>query len=462
MKRLDKNEFENCVAVKFWLDSLPSKSGPHSTKYVWLHHLKRFCDWIGKSPDQLIEERKHDNGCEDERVKHRAEMKVKQFIKHLEEQGLSANTRNSYFMAIRNFYKRNYYELHFFRGDGPGNQTVQEGTRAASKEDIRKMLEVSNPRVRALLLFIKDTGLAEADVAKLKLKDLGVKDASQIFQLEAPVSLVLRRKKTGNLTMTFMGKESFEALKTTLRIRQQGSPEFQIRRYHKIEKQAGLLPEELTLESPMFRSYSKFFARKTIPVKHLSPHAISVIVRKAAIQAGVWTEGFSAHALRRFFQTSLETSGMNQNWIKKMMGHALGGSEAPYSQPEITMLRDAYQKAYAYLAVSEAVEQKSRVEALESQVEALVLNGKRKDQQILDSKVAIENLIEASDNYVNMQKKVDDVVKRMMAIEKEREELFFKDVKEEGEDFIKTLKPDLQAYVRKKLQNQSSEKQLGQ
>jgi len=410
---MDKEEFKNNVAVKFWLDSLPSKSGPHSTKYVWLHHLKRFCDWIGKSPDQLIEERKHANGCEDERVKHRAEMDVKQFLKFLEDQGLSANTRNSYFMAVRNFYKRNYYELHFFRGDGPGNQTIQEGTRAASKEDIRKMLEVSNPRVRALLLFIKDTGLAEVDVAKLKLKDLGAKDVSQIFQLEAPISLILRRKKTGGLTMTFMGKEAFEALKTTLRIRQQGSPELMIRRYNRVEQKLGLSPETLTLDSPLFRSYEKFFARKDMVIRHLSPHAISVIIRKAAICAGIWKEGFSAHALRRFFQTSLETSGMNQNWIKKMMGHALGGSEAPYSQPEITMLRDAYQKAYAHLAVSEAVEQKSRVQALESQVEALIMNGKRKDSQIEGLRTQQVGISEKADVLEKLLKRVEELEKHL-------------------------------------------------
>lgn len=73
---------------------------------------------------------------------------------------------------------------------------------------------------------------------------------------------------------------------------------------------------------------------------------------------------------------------MQQNWIKKMMGHALGGSEAPYSRPEMETLRLAYAKSYPYLAISERIEQKSRVEALESQVEALILNGKTKDAQL--------------------------------------------------------------------------------
>jgi len=409
---MDKTEFENSLSVRYWMDSLNSKTGPHSTQYVWKHHLKRFCDWSGKTPDMLIKERKHDLKSDDERLKHQAEMQVKKFIKHLKEKSLSANTRRCYFMAIRNFYKRNYLELHFFRGDGPGNQTVMAGRRAASKDDIAKMLEVSNPRVRGLILFIKDTGLAESDVVKLKLKHLPVKEVSEIFMLEAPVPLVLNRKKTGRRTITFIGQESLNALKNIWRIRERGSPEIKIRRYGRYEVKGGLPPEQLTIESPLFRSYGKFL--RTLKTKslvaHLSPSAISVIIRKAAILAEVWKPGFSAHALRRFFQTSLETSGMNPNWIKKMMGHALGGSEAPYSQPEIEMLRQAYQKSYAYLAVSEVVEQKSRVQALESQMEALVLNGKRKDQEIQSLQSQLSSVPE-------VQREIDkgmEEIKKMM------------------------------------------------
>lgn len=403
---MDKTEFETSLAVQYWMDSLNSKAGPHSTKYVWKHHLKRFCDWSGKTPDMLVEERKEHLKSDDERLKHQAEMQVKKFIKHLEQKGLSANTRRSYFMAIRNFYKRNYVELHFFRGDGPGNQTVMAGRRAASKDDIAKMLEVSNPRVRALILFIKDTGLAESDVVKLKMKDLPVKEVSEIFMLEAPVRLVLNRQKTGRRTITFIGQESLKALKNTWRIRERGSPEIKIRRYGRYEVKGGVPPEQLTMESPLFRSYGKFLRtlKGKSSVAHLSAHAVSVIIRKAAILADVWSPGFSAHALRRFFQTSLETSGMNPNWIKKMMGHTLGGSEAPYSQPEIEMLRQAYQKSYAHLAVSEVVEQKSRVQALESQMEALIMNGKKKDLRIreletqqtgiTEKTLALENLLE--------------------------------------------------------------------
>jgi len=419
---MDLEKLEKSVSVRYWLDGLKNNGGPHSTTYHWVRNLKRFCDWVGKTPDQLIEERKQQLRSDDQRVQHEAEMSLKRYLDHLQKGGLAPNTRKSYFNAVRNFYKRNYCELTFFRGDGPGNETIQEGTRAASKEDIRRMVDVVHPRVRALILFLKDTGLAESDAAALKLKDLMVfeasdvrpiKEVAEIFTLEPPVPLIIRRKKTKRLTITFTGKESLEALKTTLRVRQQGSPELQIRRYGRVETKIGLQPECLTLASPLFRSYEKFFAKKNLPIHHLSPHAVSVQIRKAAITAGVWKEGFSAHALRRYFQTSLETAGTNQNWVKKMMGHALAGSEAPYSQPEVSVLREAYARAYSHLAVSEIAEQKSRVEQLEAQVAALQMNGQSKKNAIEEMKERFETIQNSSLAIEALLKRVEELEKKL-------------------------------------------------
>ena len=69
-----ESEFENCLSVRYWMDSLNGKVGPHSTKYIWLHHLKRFCDWVGKTPDQLVMERKEHLKSDYGRVRHQAEM----------------------------------------------------------------------------------------------------------------------------------------------------------------------------------------------------------------------------------------------------------------------------------------------------------------------------------------------------------------------------------------------------
>jgi site-specific recombinase XerD len=68
---------------------------------------------VGKNPDQLIEEQKRQLESTDAGVRHTAEKNLQDFLNYLEQQGLSPNTRKSYFMAVRNFYKRNYYEFTF-------------------------------------------------------------------------------------------------------------------------------------------------------------------------------------------------------------------------------------------------------------------------------------------------------------------------------------------------------------
>lgn len=402
---MEKEAFENQESVKYWMDSLPGKDGVHTTKYQWKHNLRKFCEWAEKTPDELIAERKEEVKSEDAKVQHRKEMLVKKFLKYLEEEReLAPNTRRTYFAAIRNFFQRNYLSLTFMRREGPPAMRVLEGSRAATKGEIKKMCDVSKPRERALILFIKDSGLAEADVARMKLKDLGVHPLGvhsfdSIATLKPPVPIIMSRKKTGAKTMTFIGPEALDALKTTFEIRMRGSPEIKIRRYGAHEIKGGIPPETLTGESPLFRSYGKFL--RTLKNKgeasHLTPHAISVLVRKAAITAGVWREGFSAHALRRYFQTSLESVGINQNWIKIMMGHKLPGPEDAYSRPTLDMLREAYMKAMGNLAISEVAEQRSRVEMLEAQVQDLLLNGQRKESEIqkLKNDLATTALLEA-------------------------------------------------------------------
>jgi len=377
---LKKEDFENFESVKYWMSSLQGKDTVGSTKYGWKLRLRKFCEWLGKTPDELIAERKEEMKNEDDKVRHHAEMVLKSYLKFLEEKGLSPNARRTYFTAIRNFYQRNYVELKFFRRDGPKVMTVTEGSKAANKEDIRKMIEVSKPRVKAMILFLKDTGLSISDTAKLKLKNLGLNEVSEIFDAKAPLTIKTNRKKTGTPTVTFLGQEGLDSLRTTLKMRARGSPELKIRRYGRNENKGGIPPEELTLESPLFRSYGKFMQTLKKPtIDALTPNAISVLVRKSAIQSGIWKQGFSAHALRRFFQTSLESAGISKNWIKAMMGHRLEGVEGSYSKPEIEMLKEAYSKSYSHLAITESTEQRSRVEMLEKQVEKLILNGKQKE-----------------------------------------------------------------------------------
>lgn len=113
----------------------------------------------------------------------RHEMLLKRFINYLdEEKSFTPNTRRNYFAAVRNFYMRNYVPRQFFRRDGPPTIGVLEGNKAAPKEDLRKMYNVSNAKERGLILFLKDTGLSQSDVARMKIKVLGINTLDEFYQ----------------------------------------------------------------------------------------------------------------------------------------------------------------------------------------------------------------------------------------------------------------------------------------
>jgi hypothetical protein len=59
----------------------------------------------------------------------------------------------------------------------------------------------------------------------------------------------------------------------------------------------------------------------------------------------------SAYSLRKRIQTQLEKVGMPTNWIDQVLGHKLIYSRDAHSLPTDEELREAYIKAYHFVAV---------------------------------------------------------------------------------------------------------------
>lgn len=54
---MEIDEMLQSDSVKTWFSGLNSELRLHSTKYKGIRDLKRFCEWTGKTPDELIRER---------------------------------------------------------------------------------------------------------------------------------------------------------------------------------------------------------------------------------------------------------------------------------------------------------------------------------------------------------------------------------------------------------------------
>ena len=222
-----------------------------------------------------------------------------------------------------------------------------DGVKRATKEAILKIL--NNKRVRnkiqlkAIILFLKDTGLRISDARRLDcdffLESIEKNPNTDVIEIH------IITQKTKLLAKTFLGQEAIDALKEYLRLREIGS--------RRIE------PETITKNSPLFKSWKKGKIRR-IPRTYFS----SLI---AQAFTSINEKRMSAHSLRKKLQTDLERAGVNTNWIDQILGHKLINSRDAYSLPTDEELREAYKFIRVYPEINMAPILDTQKEATQEQ-----------------------------------------------------------------------------------------------
>jgi len=318
-----REEYLSFESVGQWFDGLGTKSS--GTKKVYLNDLVHYCEWIKKNPDQLKQERKEQLKSDDIDAKMTAEKTLNRYINSgVKPQNAMARA----VAAIRSFYAYNFIELSDKAVKAP-RQIKEKDYRCPTVEDLRKMLEGSHLRDRAILLTLFQTGVRESSLAILRVKHI-----KEVFEGKVPAHISLRAKElkgkySGLECHTFLGRDAIEAIKKYLDWRKRAKK------------------EELTDDSFLF-------TRLDALGEPLNEQAFIKIVKEACNRVGV--EHFSPHDFRRAFQTNLEAAGVSANWVKKMTGHKLSGEENPYSIPKIEQLREAYMKAEPKLSITTKTE----------------------------------------------------------------------------------------------------------
>lgn len=402
-------------AVEYWMNELANRSS--STKKKYSSYLKLFSEWCGKTPDEFIVQRKVDFKSDDPKEQRKIETSLKGFIRHLEEEGFSISTQQVAYAAVRSFFEMHYLPLRMRRGDYPSGESL--GYRAATRENINRLLENASDRTQAIILFLKDTGLRVSDVVSLKYGDLakGLEEEAEFI----PLNIIT--KKNSIAAKTFVGPEAITALKKRLKERREGT-----RR---------IPQEKITKDSPLFRTKSK----KVAPV---SRSGISSLINHHVKKIGLEGE-ISAHSLRKFFQTQMEAAGVHPNWVEQMMGHKLSGVRNSYSRPSSKQLEEVYGKAYPQLSVFPIP---ATAEEMRKQAEEL----KKAKSEVQELRNKTQKLEENAERTQEMFKKM------MSAVLGSEAEFRFKEVKREGKDKIRlTLR--LSEKDLKKLRNHAREVQ---
>lgn len=194
---------------------LESISNP-KTRKCYRHGLKKFCEWYGKTAEQILELRKEDltqhageNLIEYRNRASRFEKEIEKFHSLLLTQG-SINTARVQTLGIRQLFR--YYEMSIrFRNGSKIGKTVKTTKNfPLTIEHVRKMFEVADLRERVILSMATDLGLRIGDFIALKKSDLPPLDQ------EPPISFETMTTKEGVLAYGFLSKETVDLLKVYL------------------------------------------------------------------------------------------------------------------------------------------------------------------------------------------------------------------------------------------------------
>ena len=323
---------ETPSAMQYWQSELANKE--EAIKQRYQEYFNEFLTFVDKTPDALIVQRQQDLLNPDRKIQRRIESLLLAFLAKKKAEGYAVATRQIYFASIRSFFEIHYFPLIMRKGDYPTGDS--NGVKRATKEAILKALNNKRQRnkltIKAIMLFIKDSGLRVSDVRRLNYGDI----AKQLENGETIIQINVITEKTNLLAKTFIGEESIQAVKEYVEARREGSKDSR-----------HVEPEIITKDSPLFKVWTKG------EVKRYSRHSLSSLMAQAF--ANVNEDRMSAHSLRKKLQTDLEKAGINSNWIDQILGHQLINSRDAYSLPTDEELKEAYTKSYQFIKVYPAI-----------------------------------------------------------------------------------------------------------
>lgn len=291
-----------------------------SATYKYLEVLREFCEFVGKNPNQIIEERKQHLKSDDEKVKRTYERKVKEFYEHMKQKGeIAESSAFTYcFSTLRGFFSRNYMKLEYRRGELRPPKTAERDY-IPTLGEIKEIHDAADIRDKAVIILALQTGMAPVDLVNLTRGDL--EQALKHDEFPQPLGW-LQRHKSRMEFHPFLFKDSAVALKRYLQNRKDGDS-------HLFVDRSGLSFKERNVND---------------------------IFTKAAKKAGIEVpqgKRLRVYVLRKVFETQMGNAGMPQTWTDMMMGHEVKGARGAYAKPSEAEWLEKARKAEQFISISQ-------------------------------------------------------------------------------------------------------------
>lgn len=334
-----------------------------NTKFNYLRGLQHYTNMTGLTPLELINEAEAEIEAGVLMRKRQIKSHLLRFKEYLEEHGYAPSSRKSWTAAVHSFYQS--HDIDLPRMKMKGIQPLQKNKKPLpTRDDIRSMLAHATPRMRAMILLLVSSGMAQAEMRHLTVAQF----MQRIDEDTGVATLNVRREKVNWDYITFCSPEAVVAITTYIADRER-----------RLKRK--LAPDEMVFAT---RSGKPTAARD-----------ITRAFQKIAEQADIKNEPgtFNAvrpHALRKYFNSMLLNNGASIFFTDFLMGHKIDSTRAAYYFADPVKLKQKYLKYLPFLSI-ESVETKTieSMEYAELKKELDELKARENDRRPVDDVMAV-------------------------------------------------------------------------
>jgi integrase len=306
MPRLIPIAYENESLMKLAKFFSRNNSGSENTINQYIYLVSKYCDWIGTTPDKLIENCFKDGKTNTEAV-YRENERLDDYVGDLQARDLAPKTVRDHVKAIKAFFM-----VHRIAVALPYHLSGRKVShdRAPKPDELQKLLDVADSlRDRVVVSMLALGGFREGTLVKLQYRHVKHDLERNIMPVHIHVEAEITKGKYGDYD-TFLGPEAVNLLKAYLELRRRGSPSGKIP------------PETIADDSPLIRS-SQGRKPKAIAEKQIYNIVHNLYFKADLLEKPSRANRYSlcAHSIRKFFRTQLTALGVPSEYTEYMMGH---------------------------------------------------------------------------------------------------------------------------------------------
>jgi integrase len=369
------------LSVQEFLDSV---SNPN-TKKEYRHGLNKFCEWFGKSAEEILELRKDDltqrageNLIDYRNRAARFEKEIEKFHGYLLTQKCSINTARTQTLGIRQLFR--FYEMPIrFRAGSKIAKTVKTTKNfPLTIEHVRTMFKVADVRERVILSMAADLGLRMGDFMKIKKTEL------PSLEQEPPISFDIMTAKENVIAYCFLSLETVDLLKAYLPT---------------LEKKNG--------NAYLFPSNGS---------SHISDEWLNRLLQRLAENSKINLNGKSLtfHCFRKMFLSAAIDSGIGLTAGKKLCGKAIAQSDDTYLTT--VNLRQKFIQLKKFLTITE--QPRVETEKIESLKSAISKLQEELTQQKLITDTISEGNITMKNENTDLKQRITNTEQKLAELEK--------------------------------------------